>query len=60
MTDWLPKIKKNLQAGRPRWWPGALWPGGLVAGGDAVERGGVLIKNNKDPRLVTCDVTRDT
>ena len=60
MTDWLPKIKKNLQAGRPRWWPGALWPGGLVAGGDAVERGSVLIKNNKDLRLVTCDVTRDT
>ena len=32
----------------------------LVGGGDAVERGSVLIKNNKAPRLVTCDVTRDT
>ena len=60
MTDWLPKIKK-----KPAHRPATLVARCAVArgtggGGDAVERGSVLIKNNKDPRLVTCDVTRDT
>ena len=56
MTDWLPKIKKNRKQAGHAGGQVLCGPGGLVAGGDAVERGGILIKNNKDPRLVTCDV----